>query len=453
MTSGTIAGTGFPVFLTSFDPSDLPSASLDALGFERGYLFLADKILPGLTNVANCPRYFSILCAGTSLASIDSSQPLRQQYRDRLDCLLRFERSWALANVLAFHEEDGEGRPLGGLRGVRYARRAADAILSACKKRVHADFALLSRQVPYGVVGMYGAVANEMRIWDRKTLVLTPSLGEPLARGFLKQSETPASIIRAVRTDGDVPVRTLVDWGRRVHVAGDYYDIERRCLSEALHRDPVRSRMANVLSEFPYENEDQTELERLAAILPELEQQPENRDLFDAVRAILAYEQCYRLALLGFERLLWFCRTVPSAAVDDGTVSGDHVIERVRSDLPDAVRRLTSAMETAESPQFREGLDHIADIRLFLAQAASACTSASGLVDALMARHRDVQYGKFDRGRRKLPWLERPAPGRISLTMTRTGGLDREATGPADITPHPYRLASADALNRATRDA
>jgi hypothetical protein len=38
------------------------------LGFDRGYTFLADKILPGLTNVANRPRYFGMLCAGVALA-------------------------------------------------------------------------------------------------------------------------------------------------------------------------------------------------------------------------------------------------------------------------------------------------------------------------------------------------------------------------------------------------
>jgi len=41
------ASIGFPIFLTACDPSDLSGGSLDPLGFERGYLFLADKILPG----------------------------------------------------------------------------------------------------------------------------------------------------------------------------------------------------------------------------------------------------------------------------------------------------------------------------------------------------------------------------------------------------------------------
>src|SRR5438093_13612545 len=95
------AEIGFPLFLTAYDPSDLPGGSLDPLGFERGYLFLADKILPGLTNVADRPRYFSVLCAGALIADIDISDPPRLQYRRRLDCIQQFELFWATANVLA----------------------------------------------------------------------------------------------------------------------------------------------------------------------------------------------------------------------------------------------------------------------------------------------------------------------------------------------------------------
>jgi hypothetical protein len=55
-------------FLSAYDPSELPGGSIDPLGFERGYIFLADKILPGLTNAAGRPRYFSVVCAGSLLA-------------------------------------------------------------------------------------------------------------------------------------------------------------------------------------------------------------------------------------------------------------------------------------------------------------------------------------------------------------------------------------------------
>src|SRR6187431_2426468 len=107
--------TGFPFFLTAYDPSDLPGGSLDPLGFERGYLFLADKILPGLTNVASRPRYFALLCAGIQLSGDHGSRSEREQILHRQESMLRLERFWALANVLARPDKSG------GVRGVSYA--------------------------------------------------------------------------------------------------------------------------------------------------------------------------------------------------------------------------------------------------------------------------------------------------------------------------------------------
>ena len=89
------------LFLTAYDPSDLPGGSVDPLGFERGYLCLADKILPGMTNVAGRPRYFALLCAGIYLNGDDEGLPPQEFIKRRQDTLLRFERFWALANVLA----------------------------------------------------------------------------------------------------------------------------------------------------------------------------------------------------------------------------------------------------------------------------------------------------------------------------------------------------------------
>jgi hypothetical protein len=56
----------------------LPGGSIDPLGFERGYLALADKILPGLTNAAGRPRYFPVGCAGSFLAPPGDRQRKKQ---------------------------------------------------------------------------------------------------------------------------------------------------------------------------------------------------------------------------------------------------------------------------------------------------------------------------------------------------------------------------------------
>jgi hypothetical protein len=126
-----------------------------------------------------------------------------------------------------------------------------------------ANFQLLSRQVPYGVVGIYGAVADGMRLIDRKTRALTPDLGERLGEGFLEETGVPKALIKAVRSETSIAVAELAQWGRRSHLAGQPVACERKSLADALHRDPVRSRMAEALADHPFQNQDDTELKRL----------------------------------------------------------------------------------------------------------------------------------------------------------------------------------------------
>lgn len=116
----------------------------------------------------------------TYLADVDTAPPPRLQYQSRLECILRFEWFWALGNVLASQEADDGELPDSGIRGVTYVRDAPDRVLQAGDRRVKADYRMLSRQVPDGVVGIYRAVADGMRFIDRKTLTLTADLGEPV---------------------------------------------------------------------------------------------------------------------------------------------------------------------------------------------------------------------------------------------------------------------------------
>jgi len=436
---------GFPVFLTAYDPSDLPGSSLDPLGFERGYLYLADKILPGLTNVADRPRYFSVLCAGAFLADVSLNDPPRLQYQRRLDCILRLERFWALANVFASEQAIERDLPVSGIRGVTYATSTVESFLRQKVRRINANYKMLSRQIPYGVVGIYGAVADGMRFIDRKTFTLTPDLGERLAQGFLDDSDVPRSLIKAVREDSTVPLRKLTEWGHRTHIAGDVSPIEAVCLYEALNRNPVRARMADVLTLNPFDESGDNELRRLKRVLPALAADSANQDLTEAVSAILAYENCFRIVMLGFERLLWLCRNLTAASISPIDLKSDAVLTLARDRLPVAAKKFAQALDSGQTELFCTDLQRLEDTRRFVECAASACSSNESLTRELMDRHDEVQRGKFDRGRRKMPWLETTS-NQISLTMTRVGGLSREATTPTDITPHPYRLSSADAL-------
>jgi hypothetical protein len=437
-------------FLTAYDPSDLPGGSIDPLGFERGYLLLAEKILPGLTNVADRPRYFSILCAGASLIGDGSAATPRKVQQARLECVLRLERLWGLACLLASEHADDADRDeddwildVGGLRGVTYYRAQADRVRRESRNRVDAKFNVLARQLRYGAIGIYGSISHEIRLWDRRSLTPTADLGMRLAESFWIHTEAPDALRRAVRDDGEIAIERLAAWGERAHVAGRVSPGEAKCLHEALHRDPIRSRMAHALMECPSQGKGETELARLARIAADMERQSANSDLRESIVTILAYEEAYRAALLGFERLLWLARTLPSGAVTDGDLVADEVLGRVREDLPRLVVALIDRLDSGKTPHFRGDLERLADVRGFLEQTSVTCSSSTALAESILARHADVQRGKFDRGRRKMPWIERHL-GRIALTSTRVGGLDFEATEPARITPHPYRLLAAD---------
>lgn len=436
-------------FLTAYDPSDLPGGSVDPLGFERGYLFLADKILPGLTNVADRPRYFAVLCAGASLIEDDAASTPRKLAEMRLERVLRLERLWGLASVLAIGRRDVNGSgeqivELGGLRGVTYYQAQADRVTREARPRVDARFTVLSRQLRYGAVGIYGAIAQGLRLWDRRLLSPTADLGMRLAEAFWEETEAPESLKRAVRDDGDVGVAQLTSWGERSHIAGRVSRSEAKCFSESLHWDDVRSRMVASIQGTPWlDDEADDELARLARLAARMERQAANADLYESIQGILAYEAVYRVVLLGFERLLWLARTLPSGAVGAPDIAADPVIQRVREKLRESADAFIGALDSGKTPHFCADLARLADVRAFLVQAAGACTSSTSLVDAIASRHADVQRGKFDRGRRKMPWVERGSGG-FSLTSARVGGLDFEAIDPSQIQPHPYRLGAAD---------
>ena len=435
------------LFLTAYDPSDLPGTSIDPLGFERGYLFLADKILPGLTNVAAHPRYFALLCTGIHLSDNTLNSDRREVVRKhRQEIVLRLERFWALANVLARPDSSG------GIRGVTYAQACADDLQRSGATRATAKYPLLSRQSQYGAIGIYANVASGMRFLNREDLSLTPALGETAAEAFCEETKFPISLRRAVLDDGDVSIATLRTWGEQSHVEAEVQVKEAACLHEALHGSPVRSRTGALLLQHPPKADDETELDRLKRIARTLKGKDESQDLREAILCILEFEACYKLATLAFERLLWICRHHAAASIRVSELKTDAVLQSVMDGLPDRVRQFTDILDNGKEAGFRQGLERLADVRRFLEETSSAASDMSTFITALAARHGDIQHGKFDRGRRKMPWIE-VNDHRVYLTMTRAGGLNWEATLPEHIQAHPYRLNAADALNFASTKA
>lgn len=291
-----------------------------------------------------------------------------------------------------------------------------------------------------------------MRFFNRDDFVLSPGLGADAAEAFLQETGLPAALRRAIVDDSDVSLSALQAWGERAHVESDVKSREAACLRDALHYNDVRSRMVAALLEHPVRSDSELELDRLSRVLCSLKRSGKHQDLREAIECILAYEDCYRHALLALERILWLCRHHSAASATLTELATDSVLRFVRVNLPARVRRLVDALDEGTTPGFRENLDRLSDVRRFLEIAGGAVADHSAFIDALVNRHTDVQHGKFDRGRRKMPWLERN-DARINLTMTRAGGMNREAAQPANITPHPYRLGAADALIAASLKA
>ena len=432
-------------FLSAYDPLDLPGGSVDPLGFERGYVLLADKILPGLTNAAHRPRYFGLLCSGIYLAGDLNALSHREVIARREEVLLRTERFWALGNVLADASTGGD------IRGVTYAKTRVDEITRTGASKADASYRLMTRQKQYGAVGVYASVADGMRFINRDGLALTPELGETMAEAFIEETGMPPVLRRAVQENGEISIGALRTWGERAHVRGNVGGKEAACIHQAAYFNPVRSRMLVALkacAAIPQE----PELARLQRIAGRLKDREEDRDLFEAVQCILSYEACYRIAMLAFERLLWSCRWADKAAkVAMRDLKNDSVLTSVRNKLPKEVRLFLKALEKGNTGLFQKELEKLSDARRFLEQAVASVEDVTRFVQCILDRHTDIQRGKFDRGRRKMPWLELQ-DGKIQLTMTRIGGLDFEATKPEDIEAHPYRLFAADALIAASKN-
>jgi hypothetical protein len=254
----------------------------------------------------------------------------------------------------------------------------------------------------------------------------------------------PGAVKRAVREDTEVSISVLSSWGKRAHISAPPGRLESHHLAEALHRSPVRSRTVRQLARLPAEP-DEPELVRIKRLHKSIADGSGDVDLKDAFEAILGFEDCYRVSMLAFERLLWLCRSASNAVVPREQLLKDKIMANVCERLPTAARRLAHAFDKRRTNHLIGDMERIEDARRFIERAAIACDSPGSLCDELLARHTDVQHGKFDRGRRKMPWIESTATG-LALTVTRTGGQGFEVRSPDQITPHPYRLPAADAL-------
>lgn len=431
-------------FLTAYDPSDLPGGSVDPLGFDRGYQWLADKILPGLTNVADQPRYFSALCAGLRLAdtAAGAAASPRERLRQRRDVVARMERFWVLASLRASEDSLTSA----GIRGIRYVRAADERLRERGDRQTDASYRLLSRQTTYGMLGIYTNVASRLRLLDDDTLSLSADLGLRLGDAFLKETEPPAALRQAIVQGGMVNLDALTAWGSRAHLSGPLKSEERRAIGEAVTTQDTRRRMIDLLKQHPHLG-DEGEQSRFQRIYEALVESGEHADLREALRVIVAYETAFRESLLVFQRVLWPCQAGPDFFLLLSSVASDKSLASSHKRLAGASKALDDALGDARTPAFLAGRDRITDVQQFLRTLRHA-DSVDGLASCVVRRHGDVQRAKVVGGRPKMPWIEL-RENRVVPTLAAAQRIDRPPALAHDLPSHPYRSWAADRLAHA----
>ena len=236
-----------------YDPTDLFSESIDPLGFGKGYIELADHLLPGLTTITVVPRYLSMLCAGIDAAL--KRCPLGSggdEHKKRLSHLAAYERAWALACTVASQNGLGDSAIL-GVRGVRSVQRYLLTVGTADRYRT--TFNLLSNQIRSGGIGAYASMLAECRLADMQNLTLRP-LGVELAQAF-----PSAGRLDVCADDGDFSKSALREWGGRANPSCITAE-ESRLLQIALsgereggHPDRLRWTALRMLALLPQEAE------------------------------------------------------------------------------------------------------------------------------------------------------------------------------------------------------
>lgn len=454
----TLGPSDFRLFLTSYDPLDLASGSVDVLGFQLGYIALADKILPGFTTTTIAPRYVSMLCAALRLAQDkypDSTATPIQLRLQRLEVVKSYERAWALACGLAATEERIGRQAVESLRGITYVRRRLSELSNREKYIRTSTFNLTVNQVRYGGIGAYSAFLEECHLASMRSLSLRP-LGFTLAEAFPKPGWTLAV------DDEDTPLSLdeLQNWGQQSHL-GAFVKAEARTLAKALQggeeggwEDNIRWTMLRLLARDG--KEEFAELDLLKSILLGIK-----RGRFEQLNLPADCQQQIYAALviiLPYERLSqcfqFLFDAVRASATDESevrlkTVSGQSNVLDAHEALRSAARDLTAGLNRAREIHRRTSEEVQTVLReagiISLLPLIEAISSPHDMVSLVLDRHRDVQQGKFDKGERKAPWVRRDtADGKVRLTAQRYQLSVSDRRDRWDQVPwHPYRTFGA----------
>lgn len=450
-----------PVFLTAYDPAELPGGTLDPLGLTGGYLALADDLFPGMTAAANQGTYLGVLCAALHVAEQHgkpgglSSSSARSA---RIDMALRFERLWALSCALKAAESprDQETPPpddapqrerVPGLRGITYVNRVVERLHQESSKAVRTDFPLLAQQYRYGMFGIYGGVAEEFELLDKSTLSLRPGLGQGLGAAFFEGTTKnlgrgSSALLKATLDPGaTIRVDVLRAWSERTFAGLEFPLEARRPLREAILASPRRANMFRLLEDVWEEWEGGwSDIDLLSACEERLREANGDERLLLALGAARAYDAFLRGFTLLFERVLWRCRRSGDAEAAE-RLYRDPVLCEASEALPELARGLLQA----QANLLEGGIRSLEERGRGILQAVRRAADVEGpdaAVELVLRRHGQVQRDKVEQGRPKQPWVERRGTD-WTLTSGRIGGRSSEVKGPQDVRGPDWRVGAA----------
>ncbi|MCA1565745.1 MAG: hypothetical protein LC803_08935 [Acidobacteria bacterium] len=455
------AAIGFSIFLTAYDPLDLASNSIDVLGFQRGYIALADKILPGFTTITTSPRYVPMLCAAIRMAqdkySDSTATPVRIR-QQRLDAIKSYERAWALACGLAASEAQLGVSAVDGLRGVQSVRRRLSE-LSGREKYIRTNsLNLLANQVRYGGIGAYSTFMEDCHLASMRSLSLRP-LGAALADAFPE----PAGALAVHDEEQPLSLEELKNWGRRSHLSAISRE-EAANLKRALRggeeggwEDDVRWSMLRLLAATAKREDAESVL--LKKILSGIQSKRFEylklpAECLQQLRAALVIIHPYEILYQSLQFLFDAVRAAATDATETTEASLKAVgkqsnVLRAYAAAKSASEELLSSLDEA-SAIHRKTAEEIRTVLMDTGIAAlltkiKATPSAPDLLSLVLDRHLDVQQGKFDKGGRKAPWVKREtSEDRVHLTALRHRLIvsDRKSSWD-DVPRHPYRTFGA----------
>lgn len=453
----TLATPDLHLFWTAYDPLDMASNSIDVLGFQTGYVALANKLLPGFTTVTTSPRYVSMLCAAITAAekaypgNSDSISRLRQI---RITAVKSYERAWALACGLAAGNNAVGNRAMDGVRGIQYVRRRLSELSTREKTIRTSSFNMLANQVRYGGIGAYSTLMEDCHLVTMRSITARP-LGMQLANSF-----TQPEGIAVWDENKQLPLDLLSEWGKKCHL-GAFSREEGRYLSTALRggeeggwEDDVRWASLRMLAKVGEGVISETVLlNRLLDAIRDGSFDRLNtpllcvRQIEATLVLINAYERLYQAAQFLFDSVRAAATDKAEARLDllAATAPCVSALHGLRS----ACRSLHTAMEDAAAIHTETAIDcrtvfDSAGVVSF-AQAARGTSDGAALLGMVLDRHRDVQQGKFDRGERKAAWVHHDtAQGSARLTAQRHQLPRSGRYNTWDQVPwHPYRTFGA----------